>query len=370
MEHTDKGLEVIKSLLQNNEEAYKQGSWESFLKQQPAKNKTFGWLWFSGIAATLLLGGFVIFFSYNPEPSQLAQVKVKPIQQELINESPFVKHNKIIPNPINIKKEKSEVLTASSTSPEKNKPAPDSTVQTLVKPKEEQAAKDRLGKNRKTGPYTAYQETENREYARKKDSWTVGMGMATDFSNSKKLGLAFEAVVGYALNSKITIMLGAGYRETSALKDNNGQISGASNEKQLESASVRIKGIEIPLGLRYNVNQRLYARVGVSAFATIKQSGELTYLSSVSYTQSVVDPNGEVYDKIFTSEERSVINLEDQPQNKEKYKGFVNISFGYKYPILKNKTITLEPFVRFPMQRSKIEDVKLSTAGIRLGIDF
>ncbi|WP_288884076.1 outer membrane beta-barrel protein [Pedobacter panaciterrae] len=372
MEHTDRGLEVIKSLLQNNEEAYKEGSWESFSKQQPAKTKTSGWYWFSGIAASLLLICLAFIFSYNPDPKPvpLAKFKTKPVQKEVIQEVQVKKLNTTNHHPVQINKKQAEIRLVNSTIPEQDKPAPENTMVAQAKPNEEQIDAGRAPRSKKIIPYTTYQETESVKKTKKEPNWIVGLGMATDFSNSKKLGLAFEAVVGYALNPKITIMLGAGYRESSAFKNNEGQTLSATDEKQLESATVRLSGVEIPLGLRYNVNQRLYAKVGVSAFATIKQRGELTYVSTVSHTQSIVDPNGEVYDKTFTSEERSVVDIEDQPQNKEKYKSFINISFGYKYPFLKNRTITLEPFFKLPMQSSKIENVKFSSAGLRLGIDF
>ena len=372
MEHTDRGLEVIKSLLQNNEEAYKEGSWESFSKQQPVKAKTTGWYWFSGIAAALLLICLAFLFSYRPDPKpmQLARFKVKPLPKEIIKEVPVKKRNTTDHLPVQINKKHADISFVNSMPPAQDKPAPEKKMVAQVQPNEAKIDADRAPGSKKIFPYTAYQDTENIRKTKKEPNWMVGLGMATDFNNSKKLGLAFEAVVGYTLNPKITIILGAGYRESSAFKDNDGQTLSATDEKQLESATVRISGVEIPLGLRYNLNQRLYAKVGISAFATIKQKGELTYVSTISHTQSVVDQNGEVYDKIFTSEERSVVDIEDQPQSKEKYRSFINISFGYKYPFLKNRTITLEPFFKLPMQSSKIENVKFSSAGLRLGIDF
>jgi len=361
MEHTDRGLEVIKSLLQNNEEAYKEGSWESFLKQQPKKNKTTGWYWFSGIAATLLLVGFALLFSYNPSPKpvQLSALKIKPVQKEILKQTPLKKLRKINNISIQIKEKHPEDIEAIIKSSEQDTSVSENIIVVQSKPKE-----------KKVGPYTAYKPHEDIKSTKKAENWTIGMGLATDFNNSKKIGLALEAVVGYALSPKITVMLGAGYRESSAFKENGEQTLSIADQKRLESATVRISGIEIPLGLKYNVNQRLYAKVGVSAFATIKQRGELTYLSTISHTQSIVDPNGEVYDQTFVSEERSTVNIEDQPQDKEKYKSFINVSFGYKYPFLKNRSITLEPFIKLPLQGSKIENLNFSTAGIRLGIDF
>ncbi|NRF37225.1 outer membrane beta-barrel protein [Pedobacter foliorum] len=369
MEHTDKGLEVIKSLLQNNEEAYREGSWESFSKQKPTKNKPVGWLWISGIAASLLLIGLVFLWSDNPQPkqAQLAEIKVKPVQQKAKDETPLFKSYKV--------KEKPSVKSLAAGIPTeqyKAEPEPQNTTIAQTTPKQDRSDANPTTRKENRTAYPFYPQPENntKKHTTTADNWMLGMAMATDFSNSKKVGLAVEAVVGYALNPKITIMLGAGYRQTSAFKENDGQTLSASNEKQLESAAVRLTGIEVPLALRYNLNKRVYAKVGVSAFATIKQSGELTYLSSVSHIESIVDPNGEVSDKTVISEVRSVVDLEDESRDKGSYKSFINISFGYRYPLLKNKTITLEPFIKLPMQSSKIENVKLSSAGLRLGIDF
>ncbi|WP_214226213.1 outer membrane beta-barrel protein [Pedobacter sp. B4-66] len=369
MEHTDKGLEVIKSLLQNNEEAYREGSWESFSKQKPTKNRTVGWFWISGIAASLLFIGLFFLWSDNPQPkqAQLAEIKIKPIQQKAIGETPLLKPSKV--------KEKQfgkSLVTSIRNEQDKPEPTPQNTIIVQTTPKQERGDTDRPKRkeNKTAYPFYPQPENNNKKHTKAEDNWMLGMAMATDFSNSKKIGLAVEAVIGYALNPKITIMLGAGYRQTSTFKENDGQTLSASNEKQLESATVRLTGIEVPLALRYNVNKRLYAKVGVSAFATIKQSGELTYLSSVSHIESIVDPNGEVYDKTVISEVRSVIDLENENRDKGNYKSFINVSFGYKYPLLKNKTITLEPFIKLPLQSSKIENVKLSSAGLRLGVDF
>jgi hypothetical protein len=369
MEHTDKGLEVIKSLLQNNEEAYREGSWESFSKQKPTKNKTVGWFWISGIAASLFLIGFVFLLTDSPQPRQIqfTEIKVKPVQQQTTVKTPLLKLYKGKERPFG----KSHAANI-RTEQYKHAPTSQNTIVAQTTPKQERGDADRPNRKENKTTYPRYQQPESnsKKHAKTEDSWMLGMAMATDFSNSKKVGLAVEAVLGYALNPRITIMLGAGYRQTSTFRENDGQTLSASDEKQLESATVRLTGIEVPLALRYNVNKRLYAKVGVSAFATIKQSGELTYLSSVSHVESIVDPNGEVYDKTVISEVRSVVDLEDEKQNKGNYKSFINISFGYRYPLLKNKTITLEPFIKLPMQNSKIENVKLSSAGLRLGIDF
>lgn len=378
MEHTDKGLEVIKSLLQNNEEAYREGSWESFSKKKATKTKPVVWLWCSGIAASLLLIGLVVFLVDNrqPKPVQLAGVKFNAEPKGPAEKAPLIALAKITREPAKIKERLSQNLMVRRAFKVQNNPdssqTPVAVPQTTAIAQTTQKQTNRPTSNKNTNPYPIYQENEtnNSTHTQKQDNWMLGMAMATDFSNSKKMGLAVEAVVGYALNPKITIMLSAGYRETSVFKENEGQTLAATEEKQLESATVRVTGIEVPLALRYNVNKRLFAKVGVSAFATIKQSGELTYLSSVARVESIVDPDGEVYDKTVISEERSVVNLEDEPQNKKDYKSFINISFGYKYPLLKNKTITLEPFIKLPMQSSKIENVKLSSAGLRLGIDF
>lgn len=377
MEHTDKKLEAIKSLLQNHEEAYKEGSWESFSKQIPSKKKTVGWVWISGIAASILLIGLILLSNYNPQDKQiqLTAVKMKTQQKEMTEKVDLVKPYKA-KQPTRINKKTTDKLIVATAFRRQNKPEteakPEDRITAETPPGEVQvnAAQSKKHKNMRRYPISPVNEADKKKYVRKENNWMLGMAMATEFSNSKKMGIGFEAVVGYALNPKITIMLGAGYRETSGFRENDTQTLSASDEKQLESASVRLTGVELPLALRYNVNKRLYAKVGVSAFATIKQSGELTYRSSVTHVESLVDPNGEVYDKTVITEVKSVVNLEEEHQHKENYKSFVNISFGYRYPLFKNKMITLEPFVKFPMQSPKIENVKLSAAGLRLGIDL
>jgi hypothetical protein len=143
----------------------------------------------------------------------------------------------------------------------------------------------------------------------------------------------------------------------------------ASSSKNLESVEASVSGIDIPLGVKYNLSKKIYANVGVSAFAVLNQRKNNTYLQETPVQASSTEPAtfGEM--RILIVNERITEEAPEAPVG-NKYIGFYNFSFGIRQPLSKKNTLSLEPFIKLPMREATQDNLKLIGTGIKLKLDF
>ncbi|WP_316841025.1 outer membrane beta-barrel protein [Pedobacter gandavensis] len=219
--------------------------------------------------------------------------------------------------------------------------------------------------------------------AAQEDKWEMGVMVAPSVGNSKKLNMGYGLSMGYALSKKVSINSGISYNEMAASRS-AGSSSGsgaqdmpvaarglAGNSKELKAVDANIRGIDIPLEIRYRFNKNLYANVGISAFAVLNQKQKNTFLES-QVQNSPVDPQGisstfkaNVLSTTVTTEEQHTSELKTDP-----YLGFYNFSLGYKQKISRGKSVSLEPFVKLPIKEFTQENLYLIGTGLRLKFDF
>jgi len=206
-----------------------------------------------------------------------------------------------------------------------------------------------------------------------KDKWEMGLMVAPSIGNSNKLNLGYGISMGYALSKKVSVVSGISYNDMTASNQVSSPINTASivsgNAKNLESIEADISGIDIPLGIKYNLSKKVYANVGVSAFAVLNQRQSNTYLQETTVQSASTDPNtfGEV--RIMVMNQR-VTEKAPEAAVDSKLIGFYNLSFGVKQPLSKKNTLSLEPFVKLPMKESGPENLKMIGTGIKLKLDF
>ncbi|MCX2452988.1 hypothetical protein OQX61_17050 [Pedobacter sp. PLR] len=220
--------------------------------------------------------------------------------------------------------------------------------------------------------------------AMQKDKWEMGVMVAPSFGSSKKLNMGYGLSMGYALSKKISINSGISYNEMGASRTMASAPGGgqqdmpstmtkglAGNSKELKAVDANLRGIDIPLEIRYRLTKNLYANVGVSAFAVLNQNQKNTFLES-QVQSSPVDP-GSAASTTFkanvlsttVTEEKQTSNLKTDP-----YLGFYNFSLGYKQQISRGKSVSLEPFVKLPIKEFTQENLYLIGTGLRLKFDF
>ncbi|SMC74024.1 hypothetical protein [Pedobacter nyackensis] len=215
---------------------------------------------------------------------------------------------------------------------------------------------------------------------KKIDKWDMGVVVAPSIDNSKKLNMGYGFSLDYALSSKVSISSGVSYNEMGASKSAISNANSAPNSpaapsamvtetKSLQSVEASLVGIDIPLGIKYNLSKKLYTNVGVSAFAILNQTQQHNYLrGTVEYVPSTMT-NVAGFKAVFmekkVSEPVPVEEIRD-----DKYLGFYNLSFGYKQSISGNKAFSVEPFMKLPMKSFTKENLHLMGTGVRLKFDF
>jgi hypothetical protein len=141
--------------------------------------------------------------------------------------------------------------------------------------------------------------------------------------------------------------------------------------KDLESVEAKISGIDIPLEVKYHFSKKLYANVGVSAFAVIRHQQNNSYVEQklVEREASFTAGNKDSFTTFMVTEKTTEKAPEAEVSN-DKYLGFYNFSFGYKQKISKSKSVSVEPFMKVPMKEVSKENLRLMGTGVRLKFDF
>ncbi len=206
------------------------------------------------------------------------------------------------------------------------------------------------------------------------DKWALGLVVAPSIGNNNKLNLGYGLSMGYALSKKVAVVSGISYNDMHASNQvpappMNTAAFFQGESKNLESVEASVSGIDIPLGIKYNLSKRVYANVGVSAFAVLNERKNNTYVQERSVQTASTDPASAGEMRIVVMNQRVTEKAPD-PSVGDKYIGFYNLSFGVQQPLSKKNTLSLEPFVRLPMKETSADNLKLIGTGIKVKLDF
>lgn len=215
-----------------------------------------------------------------------------------------------------------------------------------------------------------------------KDSkWSPGVYVAPAMGNDNKVNMNYGFSLAYNVASKLSISSGISYTSlsstsnpssnTSAMMDSQASSQSLSRDsKNLESVDARLRGINIPLELKYNFSDKFYTGIGVSALAILNNRQENNYIINQAQNTTVVNSMGYSEQKMLLVTERVSEPQAESLIAPEKYLGFYNFSLGYKQKISPKKNIAIEPFLRLPMKTFSKENLNLTNGGLRLKIDF
>ena len=409
----DELITHIRESLMAHEEEYVPGAWEDFIKEKPKKRGLFFWLGGLSSAAAVLLIGFGLFFALNkkdlPKNPEIAVTKpvkdgsLLPQASEVVSAVPSVqkqgtpisttKNNSLSlagdvmetrqgtidlstngPRSAMAQMETNQPTVNSGSKPERIVSQEQVVNQTPAVEKKQSFEDFLIGETKQNGIANTGKSTNKRE-----SKWEMGVVVAPSFGNSKKLNMGYGVSMGYALSDKVSINSGISYNEMGASRTienppNTAMMSVsvggevANESKELKAVNAQLRGIDIPLELKYHLSKRLYANVGISAFAVIDQKQQNTFIESKVAPQA--------YDGGSSIAKAMVLNRtvsEEAPKEEVKnapYLGFYNFSVGYKQKISKGKAFSVEPFVKLPMKELKQENLYLIGTGVRLKFDF
>ncbi len=134
----------------------------------------------------------------------------------------------------------------------------------------------------------------------------------------------------------------------------------------------RISGIDIPFGINYSISKKFYTEAGISGLFILKRGHTANYVENENLRITVFDNDKVVENKVVPiTNNFSTSNLADpEGTHQSNFMGFYNISMGYKQKISKTNAVSLEPFVKVPMQNSNAQKLNYLGMGVRLKFDF
>lgn len=426
-------IDQIKDHLHAHEEAYTPGAWERFSAQEEKKKRGFIYWPLWSAAAIILIAGS-LFFLRNEEQNKMVVSKAtkaieKPttIIQESTSEPVITEDKPLNKNPLT--NQKTNVLNdfgsnqkVSASLIEQHKLTEpnitsipfrqaENTAPTIVSNisinqptllntiKSERIAQNLSGKNiefiaekKKPGStkitfeqILAADSYTNKfvktEKSKASDKWEPGVFVAPAMGNDNKVNMNYGFSLSYNVAKKLSISSGIAYTALSSKNDilnsssnvmnsPSASSSFSSDSKSLESVDARVRGINIPLELKYSISDKLYTGIGVSALAILNNRQENNYVFSQAQNTTVVNSMGYAEQKMLVVTGRVSETQTESVVAPEKYLGFYNFSLGYKQKISPKKNIAVEPFLRVPMKNFSKDNLNLTNGGLRLKLDF
>ncbi|UKT62285.1 hypothetical protein [Pedobacter mucosus] len=397
-------IDQIVSQLQNHEEQYVPGAWERFQKKEEKKRGFIYWpLW---AAAVLVLVFSVVFFSTNKLDNNQAISKNKKTtitdqKQEVIASVPNINESKkgILPSEANgnqpvVSKQNTSLNLEEVINENPSLKANVSTVIINQEPTQlgsyvsninlsSQKGKsfELAGLPKKTiSPKTAFEnllafdsqpaQQKNNLKREAESKWQPGVYVAPAMGNDNKVNMNYGFSLSYAIANNLSINSGVSYSAMSTKETLNAGAPQTLSGKNLESVDAKVRGINIPLELKYNISDKLYTGIGVSALAVINNNQQNTYIENQVQSMVVSDPSGMNVAKNYIVSEKTSETQPTSSLDLDKYIGFYNFSLGYKQKISPKKKIAIEPFLRLPMKTFSKENLNLTNGGLRLKIDF
>ncbi|MFC3562509.1 hypothetical protein [Pedobacter jamesrossensis] len=427
-------IDQIKDNLLTHEEVYTPGAWERFSVQQEKKKRGFiYWPLWSAAAAIIIIAGS-LFFLRNNDDSQTKivvnkaskAIKKPTTTTEESVDKPVIKENETsssdqldINKPFALENSINE-KTASIAAIDENKNTTVNTSNTVVSLVDNSSShnisnnqptllntinSERIAQNptsnnvvialEKKKPIASKLTFEQilasdsynnqltkTEKSKKVDKWEPGVFVAPAMGNDNKVNMNYGFSLSYNVAKKLSISSGIAYTALSGKNDISNASSGmmnaspaasqafSTNSKSLESVDARVRGINIPLELKYSISDKLYTGIGVSALAILNNKQENNYIVSQTQNSTVVNSMGYSEQKMLLVTERVSETQQESVIAPEKYLGFYNFSLGYKQKISPKKNIAVEPFLRVPMKNFSKDNLNLTNGGLRLKLDF
>jgi hypothetical protein len=368
-------IDHIKDELQHFELDYQEGAWENFNNRQkkPGSN-----VWFLLAKAAMFLVVFCLFLGglklggdkhwvvtfargkasqrantivYNTQEKHIMPARLKSTDVEPVS---FVADEKPADTTDTIVVSASPQLASVTNI----KPAPPAKRTTVAKTMEELLQEDNGVKNLAVNRLPA------------KGRWSFGFAVGGALDSRQKGNINVGAEVNFKLSEKLSINTGIFYNQMGAKKANSSVIATASEEKTLISAEANMSGTELPLQVSYLVNKKFYAKAGISAYAIGKQVQTLQFSEQKPVVTSYYDEQGAVHYENRVVNEISTESVTPEKLKQNKFVALYNLSFGFVQPIAGNKSLSLEPYLKIPMQDFSEQKLNLSQAGVRVVFNF
>ncbi|MCX2476695.1 hypothetical protein OQZ33_20345 [Pedobacter sp. MC2016-05] len=416
-------IDHIAKQLQQHEEQYVPGAWERFSEKKDKRSRFVLWPMWVAAALLLLVGGTFLVFNNQNHQGDLAVIKPKKIEQKRVednhvpktqepNTTPKSHLNTPLANNTQTQNRAIEVTRLTVNPIEEAVPANTTpiiksirntlanslssiTLSSSSNRKFEIKGENKQEKTFKKPTFEDLLAQDSKVSALKgttkapiNSKWEPGIYVAPAMGNDNKVNMNYGFSLSYNVADKLSISSGIAYSSLSSTSNPSTQIGAASdavassvpnsspinsyssNSRSLESVNASVRGINIPLELKYNISKKFYTGVGVSALAILNNKQDNNYLVSTGRNITVANTAGIAEQKMLIVTERVSETQAQSLQVTDKYIGFYNFSLGYKQKISKKTDFAIEPFLRLPMKTFSNDNLNLTNGGLRLKIDF
>ncbi len=189
------------------------------------------------------------------------------------------------------------------------------------------------------------------------DHVNIGIGLLSELRLAKN----FSINSGIAFNQQDTRFDGDKDLGSKRLAV-NAQMSAASVPSSLETEA-RLTGFDIPINIKYSVllgKAKTFFTTGVSSYSLINQR----------YTNQLSVVNYSLKGAPTTSTITDVEKDSDGIFSNFKFARTVNFSFGVLYPVSERNSVSVEPFIKYPINGLGNEDLKIGSGGISFKYTF
>ncbi len=186
-----------------------------------------------------------------------------------------------------------------------------------------------------------------------------GAGLSSDVRISAKLRLtAGISMAQNSLSFKDNLMPAAS-EELRYASPSLGYGPSVSTTKVITNYDASLLSLDIPISLKYMIipeDNRLYISAGLVSGTYLTETYALNYRN---YSTS----SGLLIDQSKVEEKKNQLQTFDLART-------LNLSFGFNAPISKHQTISVEPFIRYPLGGLGSENLRFGASGINIRLNL
>ncbi|WP_111708446.1 outer membrane beta-barrel protein [Lutibacter citreus] len=208
----------------------------------------------------------------------------------------------------------------------------------------------------------------------------IGLSPILDYyqeNESSNVGFSGGVIVEIPLTKRFNINTGVYYADQKLDLNNatNYLADGVSakESKQVVNKEAVIKGVEIPLNIKYNFNindSQVFVSAGILSTSYIKENIESEFLVNSRTEAKIKDAFGNniIQYGLVQLSEKSVIENDSNGFN---FANALNFSIGIELPINeKRQSIIIEPYFKYSLQTVTQQKIDLNSAGVHLRYNF
>lgn len=383
----EKLIEEIRDFLINHEEPYEEGNWEIFREKYKKEEPTginkdiypFGRIWkYTSVAAAIIFM-MLMFPLYkaqlgDKEPEMVENFPVSKIEKQNIVAGDIDRQNIKKENKQNDKADLSP-LTDKDISYEEIKETPPVLVKSLDKkelvkdwerPMPDKRITDK--KNQFDGLALLPLSHGNTDLL-PESKWKFGVELSSSLI-SDNINFGAGLLTEFKISDKFSLATGIAYTKIDA--SNAMQPIAVSSSTRKVGMESSMQALDIPLSVIYQVNDRLYASIGISSLTVLTENKAYHYEMDVVTEQKAINPmtGTEFTEYIVVTKEFSEPTKDTDFKGHNNNLGYLNFSVGKKQKLFGETQLIFEPFLKVPLGSLSNEDFKLMNTGLKLKLMF